>query len=116
MKTTIFHKLLPAIVLLAGLSACQDDDSGFRPSVADGDGMTLEFISDPMQKISVTRASDPKDDEEKRMNPLFGLLFDCNGTPLEGQVQGGEARPDSGCAARDQVRTLLFMPLLICRR
>lgn len=106
MKTTIFHKLLPAIVLLAGLSACQDDDSEFRPSVADGDGMTLEFISDPMQKISVTRASDAKDDDEKRINTLYVFFFDANGNPLEGKVQAGDASPYSGYAELDHETVL----------
>ena len=106
MKTTIFHKLLPALILLAGLSACQDDESEFRPSVGDGDGLTLEFVSDPMQKISVTRASDPKDDEEKRMNTLYVFFFDSNGNPLEGKVQAGEASPYSGYAELDHETVL----------
>ena len=106
MKTTIFHKLLPALILLAGLSACQDDESEFRPSVGDGDGLTLEFVSDPMQKISVTRASDAKDDDEKRINTLYVFFFDSNGNPLEGKVQAGEASPYSGYAELDHETVL----------
>lgn len=107
MKTTIFHKLLPAIVLLAGLSACQDDDSGFRPSVADGDGMTLEFISDPMQKISVTRASDPKDDDEKRISTLYVFFFGADGTLLDDKVTVGDHSPFTGYAAINTGETVL---------
>ena len=107
MKTTIFHKLLPAIVLLAGLSACQDDDSGFRPSVADGDGMTLEFISDPMQKISVTRASDPKDDDEKRISTLYVFFFGADGKLLDDKVTVGDHSPFTGYAAINTGETVL---------
>lgn len=107
MKTTIFHKLLPAIVLLAGLSACQDDDSEFRPSVADGDGMTLEFISDPMQKISVTRASDPKDDDEKRISTLYVFFFGADGTLLDDKVTVGDHSPFTGYAAINTGETVL---------
>ena len=107
MKTTIFHKLLPAIVLLAGLSACQDDDSGFRPSVADGDGMTLEFISDPMQKISVTRASDPKDDDEKRISTLYVFFFDADDRLLDDKVTVGDHSPFTGYAAINTGETVL---------
>ena len=107
MKTTIFHKLLPAIVLLAGLSACQDDDSGFRPSVADGDGMTLEFISDPMQKISVTRASDPKDDDEKRISTLYVFFFGADDTLLDDKVTVGDHSPFTGYAAINTGETVL---------
>ena len=106
MKTMIFHKLLPALMLLAGLSACQDDDRDFRMPVSDGDGMTLEFISDPMQKISVTRASDAKDDDEKRINTLYVFFFDANGNPLEGKVQAGDASPYSGYAELDHETVL----------
>ena len=106
MKTMIFHKLLPALMLLAGLSACQDDDRDFRMLVSDGDGMTLEFISDPMQKISVTRASDAKDDDEKRINTLYVFFFDANGNPLEGKVQAGDASPYSGYAELDHETVL----------
>lgn len=107
MKTTIFHKLLPAIVLLAGLSACQDDDSEFRPSVADGDGMTLEFISDPMQKISVTRASDPKDDDEKRISTLYVFFFGADGKLLDDKVTVGDHSPFTGYAAINTGETVL---------
>ena len=106
MKTMIFHKLLPALMLLAGLSACQDDDRDFRMPVSDGDGMTLEFISDPMQKISVTRASDAKDDDEKRISTLYVFFFDANGNPLEGKVQAGDASPYSGYAELDHETVL----------
>ena len=110
MRTTIFHKLLFVCILLAGLCACQDDDSEFRPANVEGDGLTLEFVTDPMDKVSVTRASDPKDDDEKRINTLYVFFFGADGNLLDDKVTVGDSddhSPFAGYAELSRGETTL---------
>ena len=67
------YRLLAAVALLgiAGLSSCRQEEP-FEPSGMPDDPMTtLTFVSDPMSFHRVTtRASDIKEENEKRINRL----------------------------------------------
>ena len=94
----LLYVLLAAVVIVAGLSSCLQDEGLVTPTVTDGQSFTLEFVNDPMRKVAVTRASDPKDDEEKRMHTLYIFFFGADGNILDEKVTVGEASPFSGYA------------------
>ena len=74
-----------ALVLAAGLWACVDESYDNGPVGNAVDAGTISFLSDPMQMQRVTsRASDGKNDDEKRINTLHVFFFDENGEYLEG--------------------------------
>ena len=86
------YRLLAAVALLgiAGLSSCRQEDP-FEPSGMPDDPMTtLTFVSDPMSFHRVTtRASDIKEENEKRINRLHVFFFDAEGNYLEGAYLTG---------------------------
>ena len=79
-----------ALVLAAGLWACVDESYDTGPVGNAVDAGTISFLSDPMQMQRVTsRASDGKNDDEKRINTLHVFFFDENGEYLEGTYLEG---------------------------
>lgn len=86
------YRLLAAVVLLgiAGLSSCRQEEP-LEPSGMPDDPMTtLTFVSDPMSFHRVTtRASDIKEENEKRINRLHVFFFDAEGNYLEGAYLTG---------------------------
>ena len=86
------YRLLAAVALLgiAGLSSCRQEEP-LEPSGMPDDPMTtLTFVSDPMSFHRVTtRASDIKEENEKRINRLHVFFFDAEGNYLEGAYLTG---------------------------
>ena len=78
------------MAVLAGMWACADE--GYDDDMlANGNGAgTIGFVSDPMQAYQVkSRASDAKDDDEKRINYLHIFFFDEDGEYLTGSYLTG---------------------------
>ena len=93
------HTILCALFLFAGLSSCQQDESIYAPQpTPEGEGYALSFISDPLDELKVTtRSSDPKNDEEKRINRLYIFFFGSDGNYLEGgYLEGYGNAPEQG--------------------
>ena len=86
------YRLLAAVALggLAGLPTCRPEEP-LEPSGMPDDPMTtLTFVSDPMSFHRVTtRASDIKEENEKRINRLHVFFFDAEGNYLEGAYLTG---------------------------
>ena len=94
----IIQKGLATLILTAGFVSCQQDEL-FHSSIntPTTDEMTLRFVSDPMQQYNVTRSSDPKDEDEKRINQLYIFFFDNTGEYLKGgYLTGYPDAPDEG--------------------
>lgn len=106
------YRLLAAVALLgiAGLSSCRQEEP-FEPSGMPDDPMTtLTFVSDPMSFHRVTtRASDIKEENEKRINRLHVFFFDAEGNYLEGAYLTGypDASQRGGYYAPGEGVTLL---------
>lgn len=83
-KNNIFGILL--VLFQVFLLSCADDLEDRRPvTETAGCAMTLSFVSDRMLPQQVaTRSSDPKDDEEKKINSLYIFYFDTDGNYLTG--------------------------------
>lgn len=93
--THIIRNLLLVVVLL--LTSCLQDDNLFTPSTSGEGGVTLSFISDPMQKYNVSTRADIKDDDEKRINQLYIFFFAPDGSYLTGgYLTGYENAPKEG--------------------
>lgn len=102
------YRLFAAVVLLglAGLASCRQETLPGPSGVPDDPMMTLSFVSDPMSFHRVTtRASDIKNEDEKRINRLHIFFFDAAGNYLEGGYltgypdaaqQGGYYSPGEG--------------------
>lgn len=94
----IIQKGLATLILMAGFVSCQQDEL-YHSSIntpATGE-ITLNFVSDPMQQYNVTRSSDPKDEDEKRINQLYIFFFDNTGEYLKGgYLTGYPDAPDEG--------------------
>lgn len=106
------YRLLAAVALLgiAGLSSCRQEEP-LEPSGMPDDPMTtLTFVSDPMSFHRVTtRASDIKEENEKRINRLHVFFFDAEGNYLEGAYLTGypDAAQQGGYYAPGEGVTLL---------
>lgn len=93
------HTILSTLFLLVGLSSCQQDESIYASQpIPEGEEYALSFISDPLDELKVTtRSSDPKDDEEKRINRLYIFFFGSDGNYLEGgYLEGYGNAPEQG--------------------
>lgn len=94
------RKAAAALLVVAAVTACQDEESfGSRyPQDSAGDVTELRFISDPMQKYNVTtRSSDPKEDEEKKINNINVFFFQPNGEYMTGgYLTGYPDAPEQG--------------------
>ena len=86
------YRLLAAVALLgiAGLSSCRQEEPLESSGMPDDPMTTLTFVSDPMSFHRVTtRASDIKEENEKRINRLHVFFFDAEGNYLEGAYLTG---------------------------
>ena len=84
----IFGKIF-GITAVAFLWACQADEP-FEHGIACSDIATISFYSDPLEVHQVTtRASDIKDDDEKRIKRLHIFFFDADGNYLPGTYLEG---------------------------
>lgn len=102
------YRLFAAVALLglAGLASCRQETLPGPSGVPDDPMTTLTFVSDPMSFHRVTtRASDIKNEDEKRINRLHIFFFDAAGNYLEGGYltgypdaaqQGGYYSPGEG--------------------
>lgn len=98
-RTGLYSISAVAFVLAAMLSACSIDERIEIGLPQSGSGhVTLCFVSDPMQKIKVTtKASDPKEEDEKRINTLHVFFFDEYGEYLTGgYLKGYTDAPGEG--------------------
>lgn len=98
-RTGLYSISAVAFVLAAMISACSIDERIEIGLPQSGSGhVTLCFVSDPMQKIKVTtKASDPKEEDEKRINTLHVFFFDEYGEYLTGgYLKGYTDAPGEG--------------------
>lgn len=97
-NTEIYFISVVSFILAAALSACSIDERLELPQPAESGYVTLNFVSDPMQKIKVTtKASDPKEEDEKRINTLHVFFFDEYGEYLTGgYLKGYTDAPGEG--------------------
>ena len=85
------------VMLLGGMWACVDEEYDSGIPAGGGEAGTIGFVSDPMRAYRVTsRASDAKDDDEKRINYLHIFFFDEEGEYLTGSYLTGY--PDATAA------------------
>ena len=86
------------VLLLVGLFACRQEDFSESSFSSSEKTTTLTFVCNPMDLHRVTtRASDMKDEEEKRINTLYIFFFDAEGNYLEGDyLTGYPDAPDNG--------------------
>lgn len=98
-RATILRLSATAIPFLFGIAACTDavgvDD---RSSATDRGTTTLCFVGDPMADWRVTtRASDVKDEKEKKINQLHIFFFGSDGEYLKGgYLTGYPNAPEDG--------------------
>lgn len=110
MRSRLYRVLSAAVVLLAGLCACQEDELLRDTVSATGSGVSLSFTSDPMDELKVTtRSSDIKDENEKRINQLYIFFFGSDGEYLNGGYLTGypDAAQGGGYYAPGKGVTLL---------
>ena len=110
MRSRLFRVLSAAVVLLAGLCACQEDELLRDTVSATGSGVSLSFTSDPMDELKVTtRSSDIKDENEKRIDQLYIFFFGSDGEYLKGGYLTGypEAAREGGYYAPGRGEILL---------
>ena len=110
MRSRLYRVLSAAVVLLAGLCACQEDELLRDTVSATGSGVSLSFTSDPMDELKVTtRSSDIKDENEKRINQLYIFFFGSDGEYLNGGYLTGypDAAQEGGYYAPGKGVTLL---------
>lgn len=106
------YRLFAGAVLLglAGLSSCRQEEPLGPSGKTDNQMTTLTFVSDPMSFHRVTtRASDIKEEDEKRINSLHIFFFDAEGNYLEGGYLTGypDAAQRGGYYAPGEGVTLL---------
>lgn len=79
------------ILSLLSYSCSLSEQFDIPAPVSGSDIMSISFISDPMQAYRVTtRSSDPKDEDEKRINNLYIFFFNKGtGTYLSGEYLTG---------------------------
>lgn len=110
MRSRLYRVLSAAVVLLAGLCACQEDELLRDTVSATGSGVSLSFTGDPMDELKVTtRSSDIKDENEKRINQLYIFFFGSDGEYLNGGYLTGypDAAQEGGYYAPGKGVTLL---------
>lgn len=106
------YRLFAGAVLLglSGLSSCRQEEPLGPSEKTDNQMTTLTFVSDPMSFHRVTtRASDIKEEDEKRINSLHIFFFDAEGNYLEGGYLTGyhDAAQRGGYYAPGEGVTLL---------
>ena len=86
------------LFLIMFFSACREEELFDRSGVSTGNITTLSFSGNPMDLLKVTtRASDIKDENEKKINQLYIFFFDSDGEYLKGgYLTGYRDAPDDG--------------------
>ena len=86
-----FGNILSAISIAALLlCSCSIDERLDIPDFSGNNGVELSFTGDPMSRYKVrTKASDPKEEDEKRINQLYIFFFTQKGEYLEGTYLEG---------------------------
>lgn len=106
-----FCKLLYLLAVTTSFASCYSELGGDLPPIAsEGQSLSISFESDRMLPQTVTtRISDPKTEEEKKINTLHIFFFGpggeyLTGNYLEGYPQAGE---QGGYCAPSQGATIL---------
>lgn len=88
--------IIVTALLLSG--ACSVDERIELPGTSGSDYAELSFTGDPMSRYRVlTKASDPKEEDEKRINQLYIFFFDADGEYLQGSyLEGYPGASESG--------------------
>lgn len=85
------------VVATLCLVSCSEDDYQFSSSANEEGGVTLSFISDPMQEYNVPTRADIKEDDEKRINQLYIFFFGSDDKYLKGgYLTGYQDAPEEG--------------------
>lgn len=86
-----FGNILSAISIAALLlCSCSIDERLDIPDFSGNNGVELSFTGDPMSRYKVrTKASDPKEEDEKRINQLYIFFFTQEGEYLDGTYLEG---------------------------
>lgn len=85
------------VVATLCLVSCSEDDYQFSSSANEEGGVTLSFISDPMQEYNVPTRADIKEDDEKRINQLYIFFFGSDDEYLKGgYLTGYQDAPEEG--------------------
>ena len=86
-----FGNILSAISIAALLlCSCSIDERLDIPDFSGNNGVELSFTGDPMSRYKVrTKASDPKEEDEKRINQLYIFFFTKEGKYLDGTYLEG---------------------------
>ena len=98
------------LFLIIVFSACREEELFDSSVVSTGNITTLSFFGDPMDMLKVTtRASDIKDENEKKINQLYIFFFGSDGEYLKGGYLSGyrDAPDEGGYYAPGQGVTLL---------
>ena len=78
------------LFLIIVFSACREEELFDSSVVSTGNITTLSFFGDPMDMLKVTtRASDIKDENEKKINQLYIFFFGSDGEYLKGGYLSG---------------------------
>ena len=88
--------IIISALLLSG--ACSVDERIGLPGTSGSRYAELSFTGDPLSKYRVpTKASDPKEEDEKRINQLYIFFFDADGEYLQGSyLEGYPGASESG--------------------
>lgn len=86
------------LFLIVFFSACREEELFDQSTVSTGNITTLSFSGNPMDLLKVTtRASDIKDENEKKINQLYIFFFGSDGEYLKGgYLTGYRDAPDDG--------------------
>ena len=86
------------LFLIIVFSACREEELFDQSTVSTGNITTLSFSGNPMDLLKVTtRASDIKDENEKKTNQLYIFFFGSDGEYLKGgYLTGYRDAPDDG--------------------
>lgn len=86
------------LFLIIVFSACREEELFDQSTVSTGNITTLSFSGNPMDLLKVTtRASDIKDENEKKINQLYIFFFGSDGEYLKGgYLTGYRDAPDDG--------------------
>lgn len=96
MKSLYIIRNLLVVATLC-LVSCSEDDYQFSSSANEEGGVTLSFISDPMQEYNVPTRADIKEDDEKRINQLYIFFFGSDDEYLKGgYLTGYQDAPEEG--------------------
>lgn len=96
---TGFKNIFAIVSAILLIGSCGMDERISLPDSGPDTGYTsLSFTGDPMSRYRVpTKASDPKEEDEKRINQLYIFFFDADGKYLQGSyLEGYPGASESG--------------------